>query len=458
MDNVYSISEENCHVDIIQDILGTCNSVKGTADGQTYISFLLEKSKFPDINALFSTFNVVVEVIGVSPINDSYVLIQIIETEKIKEETKNKVEFSTADRPLGENIYLNLTAKYISNILPDRKIKIYYYKNFNLKKELNKRAASFKIHINCGRQSQTIICSEKKLFDIPWTMDDFKLPKENKSGSKFIIESPEGVILGEGYDNDLFIFINPGIGKSNGLYEKLLQYVNDFYSLSEQEFNKKVKKNKEKFILKQKETFADFCLLGIKGALRRTETQLHDLNRRKKEFSTELLKTVKDIFKSEFKIINLKEQPTKQKSKYIVQFDEIIKLVQVKNIVTENSRIKIILERLFLENPETKKLHDLGDIIIIIKPDEVDVNSAIKFRNTSINIRGHAAPHIYPEGYACFGNAEVAVHEALGRQDYTNLILIIISFLESLNMSDPYGKDIIYWPLVKEKKANESGS
>lgn len=455
MNNIYSIAENDCPKEIIDNILKTFNSVREKAEGQSYISFLLNQNKFIDINAFFSTFELIIEVIGVSPTNKNYVLIQVIEEQKLKKEIEDKIKFLTNDIPLNKNTFLNLTEKYIGSIFPNKKILIYYYKEFTLEKELNKNTETFKIHINSGRQSQTINCDEKSLFGVDWSVNDLKLPEANKSKSKFIIESPEGIVLGEGYNNDLFLFIK---SRNTDLYKFLLQYVNNFYSLSEKEFKEKVKKDKEVFILKQKETFANFCLLGIKGAIRRTQTKLQDLNRDRNEFSKQLLRKVKEIIESEFKISSLEEKPKKQKEKYIHQFDEIIKLVQVKKIVTENNRIKIILERLYLTNPETKKLHDLGDIVIIIKPDEVDVNSAIRFKNTSLNIANRAAPHIYPEGWACFGSAEVAVHEALGKQDYTNLILVLISFLESLNMSDPFGKDIIKWPLVKEKKDDKQGS
>lgn len=59
-------------------------------------------------------------------------------------------------------------------------------------------------------------------------------------------------------------------------------------------------------------------------------------------------------------------------------------------------------------------------------------------------------PHVSHDGSACLGNIKEDIKEALKAFDFQYAVLLAVSFLKNVNITDAAGKQIVHWPVVDE--------
>jgi hypothetical protein len=135
-------------------------------------------------------------------------------------------------------------------------------------------------------------------------------------------------------------------------------------------------------------------------------------------------------------------------------FHEILSINAVKYASLEEGYLVVYTNNIFCENPTTKLMHDIGTFLIKIKIETNQFKSedSVRIFNTKQTVNAFEAnmhaPHVFASGTPCHGNAAAALKKAYMDQNFFDMVYIIISFLESVNISDPAGKNIDCWPLA----------
>jgi len=126
-------------------------------------------------------------------------------------------------------------------------------------------------------------------------------------------------------------------------------------------------------------------------------------------------------------------------------------LSHVINVEIKSKALHIHTDKIYVEDPRTKRTHELGCFRI-----EVDSgnNRNVKIYNSTRQIRayerGMQAPHVFPDGRPCLGDLIQSLPEAQAKHDYSTIALLCILFLEHVNVADPAGKYVHYWPRVEK--------
>lgn len=107
--------------------------------------------------------------------------------------------------------------------------------------------------------------------------------------------------------------------------------------------------------------------------------------------------------------------------------------------------------RFSARDPRSKLLHQLGAFEIHLPL----AGTAIKILNKDGPVHlgeSHymTAPHVNASGYPCLGNYQDVFAELLQERQFAAAVQMAIAFLESVNVSDPWGRNINRFPIASE--------
>ena len=128
---------------------------------------------------------------------------------------------------------------------------------------------------------------------------------------------------------------------------------------------------------------------------------------------------------------------------------QVKSLDKVEDVIIDNEReeIVVILNDIYIHN--AGKRHYIGKFKLHISPADVNVRfeNINNCRKSWWGPRCHH-PHVSENGSPCWGNAGTAVTTYIKQCEFHALVSLLIAFLESVNTSDPAGKNITSWDIV----------
>lgn len=132
------------------------------------------------------------------------------------------------------------------------------------------------------------------------------------------------------------------------------------------------------------------------------------------------------------------------------ELDAIKSLSAVEAVSFSPRKSGIIISTKVLKciHPKTKAVHEIGAFDINVNID-ADINGALIWTNKTRTPNGKHAPHIGADGKAALGNMAEMLPEILGSGDLKLIAQIAIQFVESVNLSDEWGKTISDYPVVE---------
>jgi hypothetical protein len=132
------------------------------------------------------------------------------------------------------------------------------------------------------------------------------------------------------------------------------------------------------------------------------------------------------------------------------ELEAIRALPKVNSIMFSVRKGGIIISTSMLKcvHPKTKAVHEIGEFDISINVN-ADISSALIWNNKTRKPNGKHAPHIGRDGKAALGNMAEMLPEILGSGDLKLIAQIAIQFIESVNISDDWGKTISDYPVVE---------
>jgi len=136
------------------------------------------------------------------------------------------------------------------------------------------------------------------------------------------------------------------------------------------------------------------------------------------------------------------------------EFADIVAMEKVIDIEIDapGQAVSVFTNTLFCQSKNTGLTHELGKFRI-----EFDLrHGGVRWFNLTRHQRGMYdnmnAPHVYPNGGACLGNAAVPIAKALASYSIIEAITVAIAFVETATRQDESYYGLENWPLVKEKK------
>ena len=196
--------------------------------------------------------------------------------------------------------------------------------------------------------------------------------------------------------------------------------------------------------------YYDIALAGKAAAV---EQALSSRDLYKARYMTEYQKHIKESMEYEG-LLRGKESVKDKLASNLGEIEELLNSPFVKNIRYDRSRLslKINTTFLFFVNPNTRVVHQLGEIEITINLQDF----SFTFDNKSMKFQGgFSHPHVN-SGRPCLGNFGAGLLDLMLEGRINTLVTMLITFLQSCNPRDEWGKNCVYWPVEDESKADPS--
>lgn len=286
-------------------------------------------------------------------------------------------------------------------------------------------------------------------YDIDW--DDRGFTATNPENA--ITDGATGYVAGELVGHNLLVHFDPIYltgENQTGVFRALLEATVEKLKL----VNRPAKKRDRMKVKSAKQLYVDACagrkqtlLDSLRQSLEQSEQQLAKTR-------TQLVQLIRDTKDIRTQLQHIEQDGVGLRSRFEAEYDQLVAMKKIKKItVDEHKQIMVETEPLYCYSNYYKKTYDIGRFRITI---DTTGKKNVHWRNLTRRVRGYMegmqAPHIWPEGNACYGSAESSFIEALAAHDYLTVIQLAILFVESVNESDSAGIHINCWPEVKTKK------
>jgi hypothetical protein len=253
----------------------------------------------------------------------------------------------------------------------------------------------------------------------------------------------------------------------NALAFKYLEWafdeINSIIEADPSLLNEFTKKKKEKRLTPKqkmeiaKKQYVDNCLIQFrteKDKLTKTEKSLRE---RHEHLLTQLMKSSSDI-----EIIHDKQEQIettlaiKTSNTIEKQWENLLSLSKVDQVISneKTSTLYIGTKPLFCRDSRSGILHLIGKIQITLPMNKN--MSFIKYKPLDVlnclgrTKRRHIAPHVPISGGPCYGNVGAVLTQLIGENRYAEAVGRIISYLQSANVKDTWGKGVHSWPWIDE--------
>jgi hypothetical protein len=175
----------------------------------------------------------------------------------------------------------------------------------------------------------------------------------------------------------------------------------------------------------------------------------HDRARRAVDVATQALVQARHDLKAlEDKMAAIQQRVDWNDEQFGAEFDRMLAHPRIKDVQIDGNRLVVMTHTLCCRNPETQVLHEIGEFRI-----EIPLTGAaaqVKWNNLSRTVAGgsgsHDAPHIPKGSSPCYGNTGETFRSLLADFQYAEAAYLAIEFVESVNITDPWGRRLVNWP------------
>lgn len=130
--------------------------------------------------------------------------------------------------------------------------------------------------------------------------------------------------------------------------------------------------------------------------------------------------------------------------------ERIKKLSRISGLkVYATGALKFKTDMIYSVNSKRNTRHQIGEMQVSVDTSKAQYEEVLRIVNkTRQGYDGMQAPHVDSSGKLCLGNMTEMMPQLLGELDIPVLISMILQFLESANMDDPWGRIIDSFPVV----------
>jgi hypothetical protein len=269
------------------------------------------------------------------------------------------------------------------------------------------------------------------------------------------ITSKDGTVLAtyiEEGNNKNQLNIHPDVFQAfdeehKALFLSIMKGLNDLFLEREKDFSWKLTTKKEMLT----KTFAD----ALKAS---AEQQLHEDKRRVSTLESDIRTYTQEIKNKTDRRIqllnNIENAQTRveaTKERVFKDLDNIIAHPKVTDLYIKEGIIHVHTAPIYAYHDKTGDRYYIGNMRITMNPQNTDVRFFGDNPRKSYWTTRDPHPHVNGNnGSACLGNVGATIAELCSQMELYALTMICIDFLESVNTSDPAGRNIKNWDKVDE--------
>lgn len=203
-------------------------------------------------------------------------------------------------------------------------------------------------------------------------------------------------------------------------------------------------------ILNDKDTLAS--LLAPKRSYR---DQLRESLAEKESLQKKLeaaLKREEQAYIANKRLLEKRSNEESLETKAFKLLNDIAKNEKVESLsVLPSGYLRVCTRHLYIVSKKVS--YSIGKFQIDIKLGKTfNPENTIRFSNLTRQVHGYHHPHIPNHGIPCWGEARSMLRSAYEKFNIATIVVIALTFLESVNIADHWGARITEWPKGKPRK------
>lgn len=269
-----------------------------------------------------------------------------------------------------------------------------------------------------------------------------------------IVDTQTGWVVAEMVGNNLYVhhdLCHYGKDSELQIFRRLCEEVVVELSLTPKEKSDRQRKLAEDRRLRSREAYVRECSQRFEKTVAGTTRAISDGEIKVKQLTESLVRAQRELYGSRRKLEQLSACKGGELDKYAKEFDKFLGVPKVRDVQAADGVVKVFTETLFCTDPRTKIRHDIGAFCIEIYTS--GASNGVRWFNLTRRVDGYKsgmqAPHVFPEGNACFGNTAETFAELIGSYEFAAAAMVAIQFVESVNTDDPAGATIDRWPVAE---------
>lgn len=260
------------------------------------------------------------------------------------------------------------------------------------------------------------------------------------------------------------IFFTFDITSCNSLLTEIVtnEFADRYHgALSHEEMVKRDIQYFEKSAQNDKKEFIRLAITNSKSLLEELKSKYIQAKESYLEFMGKAMEYAKISQRLEDNILSIDEEKlaSEEETRCLKMYEDVMTIPKVSAVKVSGSDVNVYTKNIYVMNEKTKKFHDIGTFHIVIGMygTTYDTSSTVRMYNTKHQVHAFhetmQAPHVFEDGHLCHGNIAGAMIDAYKRRDLYQMVLMLIMFLENVNLDDPAGVYLSRWPIVTGEAA-----
>lgn len=274
-----------------------------------------------------------------------------------------------------------------------------------------------------------------------------------KPGDGYVIRDDTGYAVAELKGSNLYVFHDivhkKGTSRELEIFRRILEETVKYLVKSPEELAEIQRRQEEEIAKRTKEKYLEVMTSSRKTQIKETQDHIKELVERADTYRREIMNLVRLSGEYTARLAVLEAAPGIDTDKALREFDTLLNHPKVTGVRYVDEVFEVSTVVLNCRHPRTGNLHEIGAFKIM-----VDFNKGrIRWFNQTRRIDGVSpemqAPHIFNDGHPCLGNMETVLADLLAAYELYAIIMMAISFVEEVNLSDAAGKYLGKWPVVE---------
>lgn len=270
------------------------------------------------------------------------------------------------------------------------------------------------------------------------------------SGAGDIITDPDGWPVAELAGNTLHIFYPLqnrhfafGHGFGVDIFRSIMQEVVVLRLTSPQQRAEAIRARALEKRDATRTQYVQMCASRLTRTLEATRANITNLERSVEQTQQTLITQIRDLADNRQRLSQLESTNPQNTERYGSEFDKLFELPKILDVRITRDKISVFTDTLYCVDPRSNRTHEIGKFRIDILP-----NSGVLWHNLTRKVGGFMAPHVDEGGKACLGTLANTLPDLIARYEFATVATLAISFIESVNIHDSWGRNISSWPIA----------
>lgn len=271
------------------------------------------------------------------------------------------------------------------------------------------------------------------------------------SGNGIQIKDNEGVVAAEAHGGTLYVLFDLPHGENAGKLMRLIMA--KFLTVSDSKKWAEIQRETEERIAREsRDRYVQECSGRMKEYIDSTKAEIKDVRARLKAVYREVVNLSRQEAALVIKAQNLSTITPDLAKRFGEEYDRLLTLPHVKNVVAQRGLVQVFTDTIFLEHDG--KTYELGDYRI-----DMHTSGELNIVNLrAVELTGQTEyqhPHVFYEGgtHVCLGNIGYGIHQLMGSYEFSVAAQILIEFLHSMTKDSNYIHHLVsHWKPMEGKK------